>query len=94
MKSVLLILSVATILQFGDCLDSHSYDWMHHIVLDPDNRYHVKWLFDKSSEIIVFNTCVKTRGWIGFGFSPNGGMIGSDLVIAWVDSLGRAHLQV
>ncbi|XP_065886142.1 DBH-like monooxygenase protein 1 homolog [Dysidea avara] len=26
---------------------------------------------------------VQTTGWIGFGFSPNGGMTGSDVVIGW-----------
>ena len=27
---------------------------------------------------------VETLGWVGLGFSPNGGMIGSDIMMAWV----------
>ena len=27
---------------------------------------------------------VDTLGWVGLGFSPNGGMIGSDIMMAWV----------
>ena len=27
---------------------------------------------------------VNTLGWVGLGFSPNGGMIGSDIMMAWV----------
>jgi hypothetical protein len=29
-----------------------------------------------------------TGGWIGFGFSPNGGMRGSDIVLAWLNADG------
>lgn len=71
-----------------------NFMWFHHVTLDSDNRFHVQWSFDMPSETIIFNICVQTSGWFGFGFSPNGGMTGSDLAIAWVDSYGRAHLQV
>ena len=27
---------------------------------------------------------VETMGWVGLGFSPNGGMIGSDIMMGWV----------
>ena len=27
---------------------------------------------------------VITLGWVGLGFSPNGGMVGSDIMMAWV----------
>ena len=27
---------------------------------------------------------VETLGWVGLGFSPNGGMVGSDIMMAWV----------
>lgn len=68
--------------------------WMHHVVLDADNNYHVQWSFNASQQRIQFNVCVRTKGWISFGISPNGGMTGSDLIVAWVDDQGKAHLQV
>lgn len=71
-----------------------THEWLHHVILDSENHYQVKWHFDLSLESITFNVCVRTKGWIGFGFSPNGGMTGSDLIITWVDAYGRAHLQV
>ncbi|XP_065897525.1 putative DBH-like monooxygenase protein 2 isoform X2 [Dysidea avara] len=36
---------------------------------------------------------VQTTGWIGLGFSPNGQMPGSDVVIGWVDNTGKRFLQ-
>lgn len=70
------------------------YNWMHHVVLDAENKFHVKWLFEKKNEIIIFQVCVETHGWFGLGISQSGGMAGSDIVIGWVDSSGFVHLQV
>jgi len=39
-------------------------------------------------EIIEFGIEVLATGWLGFGPSSNGGMIGSDVIFAWVDSTG------
>ena len=36
----------------------------------------------------------KTKGWVGFGFSPNGGMDKSDVVIGWISSEGTVHFTV
>ena len=85
---------VLVLLMFDTAFSVHSLDWIHHVTLDSNNQFHLKWLFDLSMETIVFNVCVRTKGWIGFGISPSGGMTGSDLIITWVDSYGRAHLQV
>ncbi|XP_070564696.1 DBH-like monooxygenase protein 1 homolog [Ptychodera flava] len=57
-------------------------DYTHNAVLDADENFHVYWKFDK--EKIIFEINVRTTGWVGFGFSPNGGMPGSDIVIGWV----------
>ena len=46
--------------------------------------YELFWDFDTQAETISFAVRVKTMGWVGFGLSPNGGMIGSDVVIGWV----------
>ncbi|XP_064596675.1 DBH-like monooxygenase protein 1 homolog [Liolophura sinensis] len=50
------------------------------------------WDFD--DEFIRFKVTVETRGYIGVGFSPNGGMKGSDIVIGWVDDVtGQGYLS-
>lgn len=38
-------------------------------------------------------TC-ETTGWVGLGLSPNGGMAGADLAVAWVSADGEAFLEV
>lgn len=37
---------------------------------------------------------VATKGWVGLGFSPNGGMRGADITLGWVDSHGELHVHV
>ncbi|XP_070564615.1 DBH-like monooxygenase protein 1 homolog [Ptychodera flava] len=59
-----------------------SEDYTHNVVLDSNENYHVYWKFD--DEKITFEVHVRTTGWVGFGFSPNGGMPGSDMVVGWV----------
>ena len=36
----------------------------------------------------------RTVGWIGIGFSPNGGMKNADMVVTWVDQSNMVHLYV
>ena len=61
--------------------------------MDASENYHVKWDFDETREYIIFTVRVRTLGWVGFGLSNNGGMIGSDMVIGWVKD-GQAYLTV
>lgn len=42
---------------------------------------------------ITFEVQVKTLGYIGFGFSPDGQRAGSDIVIGWVDR-GQTYFHV
>jgi hypothetical protein len=35
--------------------------------------------------VAVVSTAEEAQGWIGFGWSPNGEMKGSDVVIGWSD---------
>lgn len=51
------------------------------VYLDPDNLVPLKWGFDNLQGIITFKLAINTTGWVGIGFSPNGGMKGSDIVI-------------
>ena len=56
--------------------------------------YQLQWTFDDVRKTITFNVVVHTTGWVGFGLSPNGGMVGSDVVIGWVSSDGRTYFHV
>ena len=55
--------------------------------------YELQWSFDVVQQTITFNVLVNTTGWVGFGLSRDGGMIGSDVVTGWVNSTG-VYLQV
>ncbi|KAL5491375.1 hypothetical protein EMCRGX_G016654 [Ephydatia muelleri] len=54
--------------------------------------YELQWSFDVVQQTITFNVLVNTTGWVGFGLSRDGGMIGSDVVTGWVNSTG-VYLQ-
>ena len=57
-------------------------DYTHSLELIGE-RYNVFWKYDSAT--ITFEIHAKTLGWVGFGLSPNGGMAGSDVIIAWVN---------
>ncbi|XP_065112368.1 DBH-like monooxygenase protein 2 homolog [Paramisgurnus dabryanus] len=56
--------------------------------LDTEQKVQLKWGFDEIQGTILFELTVNTSGWIGFGFSPNGGMFGADIVIGGVGPNG------
>ncbi|XP_030626621.1 DBH-like monooxygenase protein 2 homolog [Chanos chanos] len=56
--------------------------------LDHGRDVRLRWGFDKATDIITFELTVNTSGWVGLGFSPNGGMAGSDIVIGGVGPQG------
>lgn len=56
--------------------------------LDQDRRVCLSWGFDDHQGNITFKLVVNTTGWVGFGFSPNGGMKGSDIVIGGIGPTG------
>ena len=60
-------------------------------VLSKDDTYHLFWKFDEKN--ITFEVHVKSKGYVGFGLSPDGSMKGSDIVIGWVKD-GKAYFQV
>uniref|UniRef100_A0A674MZN7 DOMON domain-containing protein n=1 Tax=Takifugu rubripes TaxID=31033 RepID=A0A674MZN7_TAKRU len=57
-----------------------------HILLSPEP---IHWGFDNHQGNITFELVVNTTGWVGFGFSPNGGMKGSDIVIGGIGPTGN-----
>ena len=46
------------------------------------DKYRLLWNIEDDN--ITVEVQVLTKGWVGFGLSPNGGMKGSDVVIGWV----------
>lgn len=56
--------------------------------LDNDNLVCLTWGFNDVQGNITFKLVVNTTGWVGFGFSPNGGMAGSDIVIGGLGPSG------
>ncbi|XP_042233945.1 DBH-like monooxygenase protein 1 isoform X2 [Homarus americanus] len=67
------------------------FEFHHRAVMDQRGAYIMLWtpLQDK----IVIEVQVATRGYVGLGFSPNGGMKGADVVIGWVDAQGQLQFQ-
>ena len=53
-----------------------------------DQNYLFKWKTDEINKLLTIRVEVKTRGWVGFGFSAHGKMAESDLVIGWVIMYG------
>nr|XP_006815112.1 PREDICTED: DBH-like monooxygenase protein 1 homolog [Saccoglossus kowalevskii] len=64
-------------------------EFTHHAFLDEYGFYKLFWKFNQ--EKITFEVHVKTTGYVGFGFSPNGGMPGSDIVIGWMTNNGKTQ---
>ena len=57
------------------------------------DTYVLHWNFSTAERTIAFAVNVSTTGWVGFGLSPNGGMVNSDVVMGWVRS-GRTYFHV
>lgn len=79
---------VTSMLIFVGSCDSDNYD-----ILDPLQRYHLRWTVNSQTETILFRAEVLTKGYVALGLSPNGGMTGSDIAIGWVKD-GVAYLRV
>jgi len=97
-----LLVLLATVLSSSSVVNS-LYDvnslelsrrYAYELQLDDYGRYNVFYSYDVDAKTIRMAVQVQTTGWIGFGFSPNGGMVGSDVVIGWVDKFGYTFFQV
>ncbi|KAK4309049.1 hypothetical protein Pmani_019308 [Petrolisthes manimaculis] len=64
----------------------------HQSVLDSDGAFTVFWTPDLQKNEVIWEIHARTLGWIGFGFSSNGNMAGSDFLTAWIED-GQLHLQ-
>ncbi|ODM95966.1 hypothetical protein Ocin01_10716 [Orchesella cincta] len=56
------------------------------------NGYHIRWN-NEDPEYLVMEVSAPVTGYVAVGFSPNGAMGGSDIVMGWVDSTGKAHIK-
>lgn len=59
-----------------------------------NENYLISWTYLEEYKNITFETIVKTKGFIGIGFSTNGAMIGADIVIGGVAEDGKPYLYV
>lgn len=58
-----------------------------------DGSYEMYWTAFPNNNTVRFGVDVATEGWLGFGFSPNGGMPGSDMLMAWITESGELHFS-
>ena len=71
------------------------YPFSFSLLSDATSRsyYTLHWNFTREQNTIYFAVNVSTTGWVGFGLSPTGGMVNSDLVIGWVNN-GAVYFKV
>ena len=67
--------------------------WERHETLDRDGIVNLFWTPDLENGEITFQLHAKTQGWAGLGFSANGAMPGSDIVVGWIKD-GQTHFTV
>ena len=71
-------------------------EYNHAAYLDADENYQLFWSVKNADKSIHFAVKVKTTGWVGFGISVglSGSMKDADIVVGWVDSQGKGHIEV
>ena len=62
--------------------------FMHQANLNKDTDFLINW--SPNDEGFTMEMSAQTLGYLGVGFSPNGGMKGSDIFIGWVTDDGQA----
>nr|XP_041631596.1 MOXD1 homolog 1 isoform X2 [Drosophila kikkawai]XP_041631597.1 MOXD1 homolog 1 isoform X2 [Drosophila kikkawai] len=63
----------------------HHTNWMRHEIMDNNGLYWLQWWVIAKDNDVYFEVTVNTRGYIGLGFSKDGRMPNSDMVLVWVD---------
>jgi len=90
MKSLLYLLALLSVV-LGNF--SSRYAFNRTLYDRGGDTYVLHWNFSIAERTIAIAVNVSTTGWVGFGVSPNGGMLNSDVVIGWVRN-GRAYFHV
>ena len=75
------------------CFCVHDLDAKYSFRRNLHPRYTLYWNYNPTLRNISFAVRVQTTGWVGFGISPNGGMVGSDVIIGGVQN-GRSYFNV
>jgi hypothetical protein len=57
-----------------------------------DGTYKFSWVIDPVGKTITCTLDAATTGWVAVGFSPDGTMINSDIILGYVDSAGAAQV--
>ncbi|XP_041660510.1 DBH-like monooxygenase protein 2 homolog [Cheilinus undulatus] len=86
MRSLLSLLYLGIFWTAGTRASDPNLPFMEY--LDKDHLVCLKWGFDNLQGDITFKLVVNTTGWVGIGFSPNGGMQGADIVMGGQGSSG------
>ena len=84
-----LVCTICITAVFGNPVPTSQYKY--DVTLDNDGKYRVFWDFNETH--ITFEVHVQTKGYVGFGISPNGNMNASDVVIGWVKD-GHTYFSV
>ena len=92
MKSLLCVLTLLPLVLGVHDLSSR-YPFNMALYDRNGDTYVLHWNFSTAERTIAFAVNVSTTGWVGFGISPNGGMVNSDIVMGWVSN-GRAYFHV
>ena len=94
MKTICAIVLVAASMQLVASLDNLDLKYPFSNYLD-DSTFKLHWDFNMQQQKIDFAVNVSTNGWIGFGITPNVGMmLKADIVVGWVNSDGTAGFHV
>nr|XP_006626174.2 PREDICTED: DBH-like monooxygenase protein 2 homolog [Lepisosteus oculatus] len=85
----LLLLFLCSTLGNLEPLEDTSLQFSEH--LDAKQEVTVRWGFNEPGSPVTFEVTFPTLGWVGFGFSPSGGMSGADIVIGGIHPNGSTY---
>jgi hypothetical protein len=87
--SQVISLLIVTCFMISTKVCSAEMPWDH--IVNLDENYQLLWKVRESD--IVFEVQVRTRGYVGFGFSRDGTIYGADVFIGWIDN-GHTFFRV
>lgn len=81
---------------FSNSLHANSDDgFTHSANLDTNGDFTAFWRPGaKEKDNFVLEITGRTKGWLGFGFSPNGAMKDADIVLMWFDKNNKPQISV
>uniref|UniRef100_H2ZCA5 DOMON domain-containing protein n=1 Tax=Ciona savignyi TaxID=51511 RepID=H2ZCA5_CIOSA len=88
--SVTLLLSATALWCVGRCDIPPTEEYYKFTTLDIAGNVKLYWKYNDTH--ITLEVHGRTSGWVGIGFSPNGGMRDADIIFGWVRN-GVAHIS-